>query len=67
VVVRGLLERLLALKAGGQTMLLSEQNLRFASRLSDRAYVLEQGRVRYAGTIAELEANEAVRQAYLLV
>jgi hypothetical protein len=31
------------LKASGQTMLLSEQNLRFATRLCDRAYVLEQG------------------------
>jgi branched-chain amino acid transport system ATP-binding protein len=67
VVVRVLLDRLLALKASGQTILLSEQNLRFATRLCDRAYVLEQGHVRYAGTIAELEADARVRQAYLLV
>jgi branched-chain amino acid transport system ATP-binding protein len=66
VVVRTLLERLLALKARGQTILVSEQNLRFATRLCDRAYVLEQGHVRYAGTMAELEADERVRQAYLL-
>ncbi|HZS34511.1 MAG TPA: ABC transporter ATP-binding protein [Methylomirabilota bacterium] len=67
VVVRGLLERLLALKGDGQTLLVSEQNVRFATRLCDRAYVLEQGHVRYAGTIAELEADPAVRQAYLQV
>jgi branched-chain amino acid transport system ATP-binding protein len=67
VVVRTLLERLLALKQQGQAILLSEQNLRFATRLADRAYILEQGHVRYAGTIAELTADEGVRQAYLMV
>jgi branched-chain amino acid transport system ATP-binding protein len=67
VVVRGLLDRLLALKARGQTMLLSEQNVRFATRLSDRAYVLEQGHVSYSGTIRDLEADERARQWYLLV
>jgi branched-chain amino acid transport system ATP-binding protein len=67
VVVRTLLERLLALKGQGQAILLSEQNLRFATRLADRAYILEQGQVRYAGTIAELTADEGVRQAYLMV
>jgi branched-chain amino acid transport system ATP-binding protein len=67
VVVRALLDRILALKAAGQTILLSEQNLRFATRLAERAYVLEQGHVRYAGTIAELAADDRVRQAYLMV
>ncbi len=67
VVVRALLDRLVALKGRGQTILLSEQNLRFATRLADRAYILEQGHVRYEGTIAALAADEAVRQAYLMV
>jgi branched-chain amino acid transport system ATP-binding protein len=66
VVVRTLLDRLLALRAEGQTILLSEQNVRFATRLADRAYVLEQGHVRYEGTIADLLGDERVRQAYLL-
>jgi len=65
VVVRALLDRLSALKAAGQTILLSEQNLRFAMRLADRAYVLEQGQVRYEGTMAALMADETVRRAYL--
>jgi branched-chain amino acid transport system ATP-binding protein len=67
VVVRGLLDRLLGLKAQGQTILLSEQNLRFATRLADRAYVLEQGQVRFEGTMAALLADEAARRAYLMV
>jgi branched-chain amino acid transport system ATP-binding protein len=33
--------------------------------LSDRAYVLEKGQVRFAGTIAELQDNEEVRRQYL--
>jgi len=67
VVVRALLDRLIALKGRGQTILLSEQNLRFATRLADRAYILEQGHVRYEGTIADLMANEPVRRAHLMV
>jgi branched-chain amino acid transport system ATP-binding protein len=67
VVVATLLERLEALKRAGQTIILSEQNLRFAMRLADRAYILEQGLVRYEGTIAQLEADRVVRQTYLMV
>jgi branched-chain amino acid transport system ATP-binding protein len=35
--------------------------------VSDRAYVIEKGQVRFAGTMAELDADEAVRRAYLTV
>jgi branched-chain amino acid transport system ATP-binding protein len=31
----------------------------------DRAYVLEKGQIRFAGTMRELDENEAVRRAYL--
>jgi len=67
VVVGALLDRLQRLRAEGQTILLSEQHLRFAMRLADRAYILEQGQVRYAGSIAALQADEGVRRAYLMV
>jgi branched-chain amino acid transport system ATP-binding protein len=33
----------------------------------DRAYVLEKGQIRFGGTMAELDANEHVRQTYLSV
>jgi ABC-type branched-subunit amino acid transport system ATPase component len=33
--------------------------------LSDRAYILEKGQVRFAGTIQELRDNEEVWQQYL--
>jgi len=46
------------LKAQGVGILLSEQNLPFAQRVSDRAYVLEKGQIGFAGTMAELAAQE---------
>src|SRR5258708_15448479 len=55
------------LKTGALTVVLSEQNLYFAGLVSDRAYIIEKGRIRYSGTMAELAGNEAVRAQYLSV
>ena len=55
------------LKARGLSVLLSEQNLRFARMVSDRAYIIEKGRIRWQGTMAGLDANEEARQKYLSV
>lgn len=49
------------LKSAGVSVVLSEQNLRFAAAVSDRAYVIEKGTIRFSGTMAELAANEAAR------
>jgi branched-chain amino acid transport system ATP-binding protein len=67
VVVRALGEQIAALKREGLTILLSEQNLRFAARLADRAYVIEKGQIRWEGPMARLMADEAARRAYLSV
>ena len=58
---------IIAMKRQGLAMVISEQNLHFARLISDRAYIIEKGRVRFSGTIAELDANEAIRDAYLAV
>ncbi|MEM6614938.1 MAG: ABC transporter ATP-binding protein [Pseudomonadota bacterium] len=55
------------LKGEGLSVLLSEQNLYFARAVSDRAYVIESGHIRYDGTMAELESNEEVKANYLSV
>jgi len=55
------------LKSSGVSVLLSEQNLRFAAAVADRAYVIEKGRIRFAGMMAELVADEAARARYLAV
>jgi branched-chain amino acid transport system ATP-binding protein len=65
VVVRALGEQLAALKREGLTILLSEQNLRFAARIADRAYIIEKGEIKWEGSIARLMADESVRRAYL--
>jgi branched-chain amino acid transport system ATP-binding protein len=49
----------------GTTILLVEQNARMALEISDRAYLLEQGRITFHGTPRELGAEEAIRRAYL--
>ncbi len=56
-----------AMKAEGVAVLLSEQNFAFASAIADRAAIIEQGQIRYEGTMAALMQDEAVREAYLSV
>jgi len=65
IIVRDLGHQIRRLKEQGLTILLCEQNAKFATKLSDRAYVLEKGHVRFAGSIDELHANEEVRRHYL--
>ncbi len=67
LVVRALGDQLLQLKKMGETILLSEQNIKFALRVSDRAYVISKGMIRYSGSIQELEANEEVKRQYLMI
>ncbi len=49
----------------GVAVLIVEQNARTALRNSDRAYVLEQGRVRFEGSGEEILGHPEVRRAYL--
>ncbi len=67
VIVDQMAEAIRELKAQGVAILLSEQNLRFAQSVADRAYIIEKGRIRFSGTMAELDANDEVRAQYLAV
>jgi len=67
VIVEQMAQTILELKKEGLCVLLCEQNLRFAHLVGDRAYVIEKGHLRYSGTMAELEQNDAVREQYLSV
>jgi len=67
VIVDQMAAAIRALKQEGLSVLLSEQNLHFAAEVSDRAYIIEKGRIRFAGTMAELAANADVRAQYLAV
>ncbi len=67
VIVEQMADAVLRMKREGIAVLLSEQNLSFAGAVSDRAYVIEKGAIHFEGTMAALEADEAVREAYLTV
>jgi branched-chain amino acid transport system ATP-binding protein len=67
VIVQALGQQIAALKREGLTIVLSEQNLKFAARLADRAYIMEKGQIRWEGPMARLMEDEAVRRAYLTV
>ena len=67
VIVEQMANMIVELKAKGVSILLSEQNLHFAEWVSDRAYVLEKGQIRFEGTMDELAQAEVVRRTYLSV
>jgi branched-chain amino acid transport system ATP-binding protein len=53
------------LRAAGVTIFLVEQNAQAALAMSDRAYVMETGRIAMSGAGRDLAADENVRRAYL--
>ena len=67
LVVKDLREQILKLKEMGQTILFSEQNVRFATMTAERAYVIDKGKIRYQGSIEELSANEEIKKEYLMI
>jgi branched-chain amino acid transport system ATP-binding protein len=65
LVVKEIMSIIETLRKEGTTILLVEQNARAALRISDRAYVLETGKIRIRGKSSDLLKNEAVQKAYL--
>ncbi|QCR38590.1 ABC transporter ATP-binding protein (plasmid) [Nissabacter sp. SGAir0207] len=65
IVVRQIFSILRELTQGGMTLFLVEQNANHALKLSDRGYVMANGRIRLTGSGSELLQNEEVRKAYL--
>jgi branched-chain amino acid transport system ATP-binding protein len=65
VVVQEVLHTIHLLNRRGLTILLVEQNVAVSLKISQHAYVLENGRVVMSGAGNELLRNDRVRQAYL--
>jgi branched-chain amino acid transport system ATP-binding protein len=65
IVVHAIFEAIEEIHRAGTPVLLVEQNANAALRHSNRAYVLETGRVALEGTSAEVAANPKVKEAYL--
>jgi branched-chain amino acid transport system ATP-binding protein len=67
LVIKAMEEQLGEIKKLGTTMLICEHNVGLATALSNRAYVMDKGMIRYQGTIEELRKNDEVRKKYLMV
>jgi branched-chain amino acid transport system ATP-binding protein len=65
IVVTEVLHTIRLLNERGLTILLVEQNVAVSLKISQRAYVLENGRIVMSGSGTELLHNDRVRQAYL--
>jgi len=65
LVVQEVLHTIRLLNKRGMTILLVEQNVAVSLRISQRAYVLENGRIVMSGSGDELLHDDRVRQAYL--
>jgi branched-chain amino acid transport system ATP-binding protein len=65
LLVEELFSLIAKLRADGLAILLVEQNVGQSLDIADRAYVMENGSIRFSGTSSELLASDALRQAYL--
>jgi branched-chain amino acid transport system ATP-binding protein len=67
VIVEAMAVAVARMRAEGIAVLLSEQNLHFASAVADRTYIIEKGAIRHHGRMADIAADAALREAYLSV
>ena len=67
LIVLDLEQQILKLRDAGISILLSEQNVRSALKMITRAYVIDNGRIRFEGTVKDLESNEEVKRKYLMI
>ena len=67
VIVDGVAKTIRELKREGLSVLLCEQNLRFARLVADRVCIIDKGRLCYAGALAALDADPALRERHLSV
>ncbi|MCG6909265.1 MAG: ABC transporter ATP-binding protein [Deltaproteobacteria bacterium] len=65
LIVKELEAQVRTLRDEGMPILLSEQNSGFVMRLSDRAYILEKGTIRWKGDTDTLNQNPDILQTYL--
>jgi branched-chain amino acid transport system ATP-binding protein len=65
IIVQDLTRILASINHGGTTILLVEQTLEVALTLSNRLYVMDQGRIQFEGTPAALRADPTIQQRFL--
>jgi branched-chain amino acid transport system ATP-binding protein len=65
LIVAQIFEIITAVNKLGTTILLVEQNAQLALKISNRAYVIETGKITLSGTGRDLLTNDEVRKSYL--
>ena len=65
LVVQQVFELVQRIRAEGLTVLIVEQNVPQVLEVVDRAYLLEVGSIKLAGTSAELRGNDFIRRSYM--
>jgi branched-chain amino acid transport system ATP-binding protein len=67
MIVELLEKQISALRDKGLTVLLAEQNLSVSLNLSNRGYIIDNGVIRFHGSVEDLRDNKEIRKKYLLV
>ena len=67
LMVKTLIGAIGQIQGEGVTLLVADQNVKFARRIGGRGYIMEDGHIRYTGSLDELWANENVVRRYLAV
>lgn len=67
LLVERILEILQEIREEGVTILLVEQNMEMALQISQKAYVMDEGVIKYKGAAKEIEKNEEVQRKYLAI
>jgi branched-chain amino acid transport system ATP-binding protein len=65
LIIKSLKEKVFALSRSGLSILLAEQNAKFALELSHRCYIIDKGEIQYHGQPKELSNNEKIMKQYL--
>jgi len=67
IIVERMAARIATLKRDGLSVLLCEQNMRFARSAANRVLILEGGAVRFSGRFADLDADPSIAARTLAV
>lgn len=67
LMVKTLVEAIHQIREEGMTLLVADQNVKFARRVADRGYIMEKGHIRYSDRLEALWANEDIVRKYLAV
>lgn len=67
IIVKEIGELIHTITKTGISVLLAEQNMRFAMRITQRGYIIDKGRIHHQGTMEELKEDQEIIGKYLAV